>query len=110
MSTTTIILKAKRDRPFRFRHPWVFSGAMGKVEGSPADGDEVLVVDTKKEFIARGLYNSKSQIAVRLFSWSEAVSLDEDFWRGRIRRAIGHRKPLLESGQACRLINSEGDG
>ncbi len=60
MSTTTIILKAKRDRPFRFRHPWVFSGAMGKVEGSPADGDEVLVVDTKKEFIARGLYNSRS--------------------------------------------------
>ncbi|MDA0840143.1 MAG: class I SAM-dependent rRNA methyltransferase [Planctomycetota bacterium] len=110
VTTTTIILKEKRDRPFRFRHPWIFSGAIGKIDGTPADGDEVVVVDTKKKFIARGVYNSKSQIAVRLYSWAEEAALEEDFWRGRIRQAIEHRKSIFESGQACRLINSEGDG
>jgi len=63
-----VILQPKRARPFYGRHPWVFTSAIASVEGSPADGDEVDLVSDTGNFIARGLFNSQSNIRVRLYS------------------------------------------
>ncbi len=62
-----VILKPKRAQPFFGRHPWVFAGAIERVEGTPADGDEVDLVSHGDNFVARGLFNSQSKIHVRLY-------------------------------------------
>jgi 23S rRNA (cytosine1962-C5)-methyltransferase len=107
-----VLLKARRARPFYGRHPWVFAGAVEAVEGQPGDGDVVDLVSHAGNFIARGLYNSRSKIRVRLYSWDPAVDLDADFFRDRLRSAVELRGQLNLNlpGQACRLVFSEGDG
>ena len=113
MSEKKVILKKDRETPFRFRHPWVFSGAIQKVEGGPADGGEVDLFSDRGEFIARGLYNGKSQIRVRLYSWHKEEALDKGFFQSRILSAVALRKKILKPAgfrSACRLVFSEGDG
>lgn len=107
-----VVLAPGRDRPARGRHPWVFSGAIASIRGEPGDGDEVDVVDGRGGFIARGLFNSKSQIRVRLYSWDAAERLDEGFWASRLDAALALRRTLglLDPEGGCRLVFSEGDG
>lgn len=101
-----------RDGPFRAGHPWVFSGALAAVSPLPQDAAEVRVVDAEGAFVARGLYNGRSQIRVRLYRWEDAP-VDSAFLAGRIREAIGLRRHALgvdDPAGACRLVFSEGDG
>src|SRR5262245_43629397 len=112
MSLPRVILKPRRARPFFARHPWVFAGSIGRVEGTPRPGDEVAVVSHEGTFVARGLYNPASAIRVRLYRWEDA-DLDQGFWRSRIETALELRSGLLGrsgSGTAVRLVFSEGDG
>jgi 23S rRNA (cytosine1962-C5)-methyltransferase len=112
MATPSVILKAKRAQPFFARHPWVYAGAIDRVEGDPPDGAEVDLLSTAGNFIARGLFNSKSKIRVRLYSWDPDRSLDRDFFRERIARAMRLRDDLGVRGpdKGCRLVFSEADG
>src|SRR2546422_2697891 len=108
-----VILQPRRARPFYGRHPWVYAGAVAEVRGEPADGDEVDLYSHAGHFIARGLYNSRSKIRVRLYSWSPETPLDAAFWGSRLETAIRLRREILGLGgprQACRLVFSEGDG
>jgi 23S rRNA (cytosine1962-C5)-methyltransferase len=94
-------------------HPWVFAGAVDRVEGEPADGAVVDLVSHAGNFIARGLYNSNSKLRVRLYTWSADVALDASFFLARLRSAIALRRDLLGLGgpeHACRLVFSESDG
>lgn len=112
-SLPRIVLKPRRARPFFGMHPWVFAGAVQSVDGAPADGDAVDLVSHAGNFIARGLYNGRSKLRVRLYTWSEAVALDAEFFRERLRSAIAMRRDLLQlsgPGRACRLVFSESDG
>src|SRR5262245_64482900 len=113
MSPARVLLRARRARPFFGRHPWVFDGAIEQVEDGPADGDVVDLYSHGGNFIARGLFNSKSKIRVRLYSWSEAVPLERDFVRQKLQAALRVRGPILgldRPGRACRLVFSEADG
>jgi 23S rRNA (cytosine1962-C5)-methyltransferase len=108
-----VVLQPRRARPFFSRHPWVYPGAIARVEGEPADGQEVELISHGGNFIARGLYNSKSKIRVRLYSWAPDEALDEAFFRKGIEAAVRLRESVLGlcgPGQACRLIFSEADG
>ncbi|HMF20052.1 MAG TPA: class I SAM-dependent rRNA methyltransferase, partial [Gemmataceae bacterium] len=109
---TRVVLRARRARPFFGRHPWVFAGAIDSVEGEPADGDIVDLHSHAGNFIARGIFNSKSKIRVRLYSWAEDVPLDEAFFRSRLEEAVRLRNllGLNGPGRACRLVFSEADG
>jgi len=112
MSTPRVILKAKRALPFFARHPWVFAGAIDRVEGQPADGDEVDLVSHGGNFVARGLFNSCSKIRVRLYCWDEGVPLDRDFFRDRLERAVRLRHDLLKLNgpeAGYRVVFSESD-
>ncbi|HNX01058.1 MAG TPA: class I SAM-dependent rRNA methyltransferase [Candidatus Cloacimonadota bacterium] len=107
-----VYLKKDRAYPFLHHHPWLFAGAIHRIEGTPNDGDEVTVRDTEGNFIAYGLFNSQSQIRVRLYSWNPSAHLDEDFWKHLIQEAISLRKDILyhdKPQDAIRLISSEGD-
>lgn len=112
MSTPKVVLKARRAQPFFGRHPWVYAGAIDRVDGSPADGDEVELVSTVGNFVARGLFNSQSKIQVRLYSWDEGVPLDRDFFRSRLGRAIHLRHDILKLNgpdRGYRVAFSESD-
>jgi 23S rRNA (cytosine1962-C5)-methyltransferase len=107
----SVVLRPGREKPVLNHHPWIFSGAIGRIEGEPADGDIVEVIDHERHFLARGYINRHSQITVRLLSWAKHQTLDLSFWRQRIQRAVNYRRELLESGAttACRLIHAESD-
>jgi 23S rRNA (cytosine1962-C5)-methyltransferase len=111
--TLSVILKAKRAQPFYGRHPWVFAGAVEKVEGNPADGDEVILRASTGNFIAYGLYNSQSKILVRLYSWDESQPITPEFFRGRLQTAIRLRHDILQLNHgplaAYRVCFSESD-
>jgi 23S rRNA (cytosine1962-C5)-methyltransferase len=110
--TAQVILQPRRARPFYGRHPWVYAGAIAAVEGAPADGDAVDLISHSGQFVARGLYNSRSKIRVRLYTWDAGVPLDRMFIRSRLEDAIQLRRLLGMDGpgRACRLVFSEGDG
>jgi len=112
MITAQVILKPGREKPVKNRHPWIFSGAIKRVEGDPANGDVIDVWNSRARFVARGIYNENSQIRVRLLTWNPNDLIDGDFWRRRLRRAIAGRQALLTSQQtdAFRLVHSEADG
>lgn len=113
MSQTQIVLQPRRAKPFYARHPWVFPGAIATTQGEPKDGDAVEVYSHGGAFVAHGLFNSKSRLRVRLYSWDYAQPLDEAFFRDRIEKAVKFRRDVLgwmKPGQACRLIFSESDG
>lgn len=107
-----VILKPRKARPFYGRHPWVLDSAVDRVEGDPADGDVVELLSDKSKFIARGVFNARSRIRVRLYTWDVAEMLDEGFWRRRLESAIQFRKQLGydDPSGAARLVFSEGDG
>lgn len=118
-SLPRVELNRGREGPSLGRHPWIFSGAVARTHGEPADGDEVRVVTASGAFICRGIWNSRSQIVVRGYRW-EDLPLDGDFWRSRIRTALGVRRSLASAGRTppplddpasgVRLVFSEGDG
>ncbi|MBS0012289.1 MAG: class I SAM-dependent rRNA methyltransferase [Bacteroidales bacterium] len=108
---TRIILKSGKDQAVMRRHPWIFSGAIKKIEGKPAEGDVVNVYDNKDNFLARGHYQPGS-IAVRILTFRDE-KIDEDFFRTRIIEAVEYRKQAgifdLPSTNVFRLIHAEGD-
>jgi 23S rRNA (cytosine1962-C5)-methyltransferase len=113
MNLPRVLLLPRRAKPFYARHPWVYPGAIAGVEGEPADGAVVDLVSHTGDFVARGLYNAQSKLRVRLYSWSEDVALDRDFFRDRIVSAVQFRNQVLRlcgPDRACRLIFSESDG
>jgi 23S rRNA (cytosine1962-C5)-methyltransferase len=107
-----VVLKYGKARPFYGRHPWVLHSAVHHVEGEVEDGQEVDLVTHQYKWVARGLYNSRSRIRVRLYSWRAGVGLDEAFLRTRLATATEHRKRLGYDAPdgAARLVFSESDG
>ncbi|MBK9711730.1 MAG: class I SAM-dependent methyltransferase [Kouleothrix sp.] len=108
----TVILNQGKQRPVQQRHPWVFSGAIARVQGYVGHGDVVDVTDSAGEWLARGTWSSGSQIRVRLFTWQADEPLDEQLIRRRLERAIATRAWLgyAADESACRLVYAESDG
>lgn len=110
--TARVRLRPRKARPFFARHPWVLDSAIASVEGAPEDGDVVELLTDKDQPLARGIYNSRSRIRVRLYSWDPEQPLDDAFWRRRLERAVSLRRQLGLFGpqRAARLVFSEADG
>jgi 23S rRNA (cytosine1962-C5)-methyltransferase len=105
-------LKPGREKSLRRRHPWVFSGAVERLEGTPAAGASIEIVAAGGELLGRGAYSPSSQIRARVWSFEAHETIDAAFFRGRLARAIESRRRLglLEPQTACRLVFSESDG
>lgn len=112
MSFVKLVLKPGKEQSVKRFHPWIFSGAVSKINGTIAEGDIVEVVDHKGEFLAIGYYQIGS-ISVRILSFKPVIP-DRAFWLDRIQQAVAYRSALglLNSNQTnvFRLINAEGDG
>src|SRR5258706_1638938 len=104
-----LFLKKDRDMPIRRGHPWIFSGAIERVEGEADQVGVTDVFDSRKNWLARGLYNPKSQLRVRLLTWQKE-NIDQSFFARRLSPALNFRKQQLTAiPNAYRLSNGEGD-
>lgn len=107
-----IILKTGREKSLLRRHPWIFSGAIECINGAPSNGDTLPVLNDQGKFIAWAAYNAGSQITARVWSWNEMETINAEFFRGRIERAIALRRDLhlTDESTGMRLIHAESDG
>ena len=107
----TIQLKPKKEESLLRFHPWVFSGAIQRFEGNPAEGDLVEVMDSHRNFLGIGHYQIGS-IAVRIVSF-EKKEINDDFWMNKILQAYKLRCTLglvnPPQNNTYRLIHGEGD-
>jgi 23S rRNA (cytosine1962-C5)-methyltransferase len=106
-----VLLKKGKEFSVQRLHPWIFSGAIHKLEGEVDDGSWVEVADQKDQTLGFGHYQHGS-IAVRILSFGKTQPSD-DFWVGRFRRALNTRAASglpSEHTNAFRLIHGEGDG
>jgi len=107
----SIQLKPKKEESLQRFHPWLFSGAILHIEGTPAEGDLVRVLDNKLNFLAIGHYQIGS-IAVRVVSF-EDVPVTDEFWSHKIKQAYAMRVSLglvaQKQNNTYRLIHGEGD-
>jgi 23S rRNA (cytosine1962-C5)-methyltransferase len=113
-----LYLKPNRDRSVRRFHPWIFSGAVQRLNGNPPPGAVVDVRTSTGSLIGRGFYNPHSQIRCRMLVWRDEP-VDRAFFEKKIHAAWQLRQVLFRGAleassdkytNAYRVINAEGDG
>ena len=104
-----LILKPGREKSLKRRHPWVFSGAVSRISGTPASGETLEVHSSDGEFLALAAYSPQSQILARVWDWRRR-DIDAAFFRERIAAALALRARLLPDCPAMRLLHAESDG
>lgn len=111
VSYKKVYLKPGKEESLKRFHPWVFSGAIARVEGEPEEGEVVDVYTSQKEFIACGHFQVGS-IAVRVLSFRQET-IDHAFWVRRLEVAKDLRRALGLIGNSqnntYRLVHGEGD-
>src|SRR5688572_26425217 len=108
-----VSLRAGRVQPVWAGHPWVFAQAVDRVDGAPAPGDVVEVVDPKGNFLGRGFWSPRSAIPVRIVTRRPEQALDAALLAHRVERAAYVRRHELglpnEETDGFRLVHAEGD-
>ena len=106
-----LYLKEGKEKSLYRRHPWVFSGAVKKIEGKPTVGDLVDIYDCQKQYLATGHFQNES-IIVKILSF-DTPNIDYAFWKERFEQAINYRKRFgffdNPNSNVFRLVNGEGD-
>ena len=107
-----LILKPGREKSLLRRHPWVFSGAVDRVDGKLGAGETLAVRSNQGAFLGWAAYSPASQIVARVWEFAESTRIDHDFFRARLQRAIETRNAVLgaTAQQALRLVHGESDG
>jgi 23S rRNA (cytosine1962-C5)-methyltransferase len=108
-----VMLRAGRVQPVWAGHPWVFAQAVDRVDGAPAPGDVVEVVDPKNNFLGRGFWSPRSAIPVRIVTRRPEQALDAALLAHRIETAAYVRRRELglpsDETDGFRLVHAEGD-
>lgn len=107
-----LILAKGREKSLLRRHPWIFSGAVSRMEGKASAGETIDICDSQGNWLARGAFSPQSQIRARIWSWNADESIDSDFFVRRLQQAQKLREWLaLRDGlDSYRLIAGESDG
>ncbi|MCD8293428.1 MAG: class I SAM-dependent rRNA methyltransferase [Prevotellaceae bacterium] len=107
-----IYLKPGKEESLKRFHPWVFSGAIARMEGRPREGELVAVRSSEGVFLAKGHFQIGS-IAVRVLSFEEAEAVDGAFWERKLRLSHDMRRAIglagLPGNDTYRLVHGEGD-
>ena len=111
MTTKTIQLKKGKEESLKRFHPWIFSGAILRMDDGIEEGELVKVVTFNREFIAIGHYQIGS-IAVRVLSFRD-ITIDQEFWKSRLKAALNMRIAIgiadNPTNNTYRLVHGEGD-
>jgi 23S rRNA (cytosine1962-C5)-methyltransferase len=104
-------LKPGREKSLKRRHPWIFTGAVERVDGSPGTGESVLVKAAGQP-VAVAAWSPKSQICARVWTFDCSVFVDKEFFQKKIKQAVALRATLPASRHtnALRLVHGESDG
>ena len=106
-----VLKKGKEESILRF-HPWIFSGAIDRIEGAVEEGDTVIVHTSDDRFLGIG-HSAIGSIAVRIYSFQDADP-DFTFWCGKFQAALNLRKRIgltqRKETNVFRLVHGEGDG
>ncbi len=107
-----ILMPGKERAAFKNRHPWVFAGSVGRLEGRARPGDTVEVLADNLRPLGRAAYSPQSQIRARFWTFDPDESVDDAFFKRRIAAAVARRQalPELKGQQGLRLIHAESDG
>ena len=106
-----VVVKPGRERSLKHRHPWLFSGAIARVDGAPASGQTVFVAGPDGRFLAQAAWSPVSQIRARVWTFDADRAIDAAFVRERIEHAAAARAPMLDAKHdAARLVHGESDG
>lgn len=107
----SVILKRGKEESLQRFHPWIFSGAIQRIDGKPEEGDVVTVYTNDHRFIARG-HVQVGSIAVRVLTFNDET-IDQSFWNKRIATAYDLRERTgissREDNNTYRLVHGEGD-
>jgi len=112
MATPKLILKSGREKSLKQRHPWIFSGAVARVENDPQPGETVQVYAAHGKFLAQAAFSPQSSIQARVWTWRPDERVDADFFRARIERVTRSRQGRVDifPNGATRLVHGESDG
>ena len=109
---SNVYLKSGKEESLKRYHPWVFSGAISRIEGNVQEGDIVEVFTSQHEFIARGHYQVGS-IMVRVLTFDEQETINDHFWQHRLEEARLKRIAIgiaqRTDNNTYRLVHGEGD-
>ncbi len=107
----TITLKRGKEESLKRFHPWIFSGALAKIDEGIDEGDTVRVLTSDNSFIAIGHYQVGS-IAVRVLSFHD-ITINTAFWKEKLTEALKMRIAIgiadNQSNNTYRLVHGEGD-
>jgi 23S rRNA (cytosine1962-C5)-methyltransferase len=108
----SIRLHPGREKSLLRRHPWIFSGAISDLDGTPKEGETVQVLSSGGEFLAWAAYSPHSQIRARVWSWDKDEIINEEFFHRRLERSLSRRSALCLDAltDAQRLVHAESDG
>jgi len=116
-SQPAAILALGREKSARRGHPWVFSGALARLEGAPEPGGPIVVRSSDGHRIGVAAYSPSSQISLRFWSFNPDEVIDTAFFLARLDRAIAWREaqgldPMgrRNADSAARLLHAEADG
>jgi 23S rRNA (cytosine1962-C5)-methyltransferase len=104
------VLRRGQEARVRSGHLWVYAGEIDRVDGNAVPGGPIEVVDARGLFLGAGYYNPASNIRVRIATHAPNESFDAALLRRRIEAALAYRARIGWSGEAMRLVSSDGDG
>ncbi|MCX7960497.1 MAG: class I SAM-dependent methyltransferase [Burkholderiales bacterium] len=112
MTRAALVLAPGREKSVRRRHPWIFEGAVARLEGEPGAGETVLVRSDAGEPLALAAYSPRSQIRARIWTFDPREAVDRAFFAARIGAALRLREalPAARHTNALRLVYAESDG
>ncbi|MBK9022324.1 MAG: class I SAM-dependent methyltransferase [Sulfuritalea sp.] len=108
----TLILHPGKEKSVLRRHPWLFSGAVARLDGRARPGDTVDVVSHEGRPLGRAAWSPASQIRARMWSFAADETIDHAFFKRRVAASVARRAalPELAGQQGLRLIHAESDG
>lgn len=107
-----IILAKGREKSLLRRHPWIFSGAIERVEGKPLSGETLDVFDKGGNWLTRAAWSADSQIRGRVWTFDRDEQIDQNFFVRRLQQAQQWRNVVAARDDLTgyRLIAGESDG
>ena len=109
---TQLLLKPGRERSLFRRHPWIFEGAVDRLEGRARPGDTVDVIAANGACLARAAWSPQSQIRARVWTFDAEETIDDAFFKRRVAVALARREalPQLAGQDGMRLLHGESAG
>ncbi|MBH2577271.1 23S rRNA (cytosine(1962)-C(5))-methyltransferase RlmI [Serratia marcescens] len=110
--TVRLFLAKGREKSLLRRHPWVFSGAVQRVEGKAHSGETIDILDSQGKWLARGAYSPESQIRARVWTFQSDEEINIDFFIRSLQQAQSWRDWVAQRDglDGYRLIAGESDG